>query len=31
VPKPVKEAVSKDEAANFKKQLEEVSGQVKVE
>lgn len=31
VPKPVKEAVSKDEAANIKKQLEEVSGQVKVE
>jgi large subunit ribosomal protein L7/L12 len=30
-PKPVKEAVSKDEAANIKKQLEEVSGQVKVE
>jgi large subunit ribosomal protein L7/L12 len=31
VPKPVKEAVSKDEAANIKKLLEEVSGQVKVE
>jgi len=31
VPKPVKEAVSKDEADNVKKQLEEVSGQVKVE
>jgi large subunit ribosomal protein L7/L12 len=31
VPKPVKESVSKDEAANIKKQLEEVSGQVKVE
>jgi large subunit ribosomal protein L7/L12 len=31
VPKPVKEAVSKDEAANIKKQLEEVSGQVKVD
>lgn len=31
VPKPVKEAVSKDEAQNIKKQLEEVSGQVKVE
>jgi large subunit ribosomal protein L7/L12 len=31
VPKPVKEAVSKDEAANIKKQLEEVSAQVKVE
>ncbi len=31
VPKPVKEAVSKDEAANIKKQLEEVSGQVNVE
>jgi large subunit ribosomal protein L7/L12 len=31
VPKAVKEAVSKDEAANIKKQLEEVSGQVKVE
>jgi large subunit ribosomal protein L7/L12 len=31
VPKTVKEAVSKDEAANFKKQLEEVSAQVKVE
>ena len=30
-PKVVKEAVSKDEAANIKKQLEEVSGQVKVE
>jgi large subunit ribosomal protein L7/L12 len=31
VPKPVKEAVSKDEAAKIKKQLEEVSAQVKVE
>jgi large subunit ribosomal protein L7/L12 len=31
VPKPVKEAVSKDEAANIKKQLEEVSGQIKIE
>ncbi len=31
VPKPVKEAVSKEEAQNIKKQLEEVSGQVKVE
>ena len=31
VPKPVKEAVSKDEAATIKKQLEEVSAQVKVE
>jgi large subunit ribosomal protein L7/L12 len=31
VPKVVKEAVSKDEAANIKKQLEEVSAQVKVE
>jgi len=31
VPTAVKEAVSKDEAANIKKQLEEVSGQVKVE
>ena len=31
VPKTVKEAVSKDEAANIKKQLEEVSAQVKVE
>ncbi len=31
VPKPVKESVSKDEAANIKKQLEEVSAQVKVE
>lgn len=31
VPKPVKEGVSKEEAANIKKQLEEVSGQVKVE
>jgi len=30
-PKSVKEGVSKDEAANIKKQLEEVSGQVKVE
>jgi len=31
VPKTVKEAVSKDEAANIKKQLEEVSAKVKVE
>lgn len=31
VPKTVKEGVSKDEAANIKKQLEEVSAQVKVE
>ena len=31
VPKPVKEGVSKEEAENIKKQLEEVSGQVKVE
>ncbi len=31
VPKPVKEAVSKEEAANIKKQLEEVSGQVKID
>jgi len=31
VPKSVKEGVSKTEAANIKKQLEEVSGQVKVE
>ena len=31
VPKPVKEAVSKDEADNIKKQLEEVSAKVKVE
>src|SRR5512137_2451605 len=31
VPKAVKEAVSKEEAQNIKKQLEEVSGQVKVE
>ncbi len=31
VPKPVKEAVNKTEAENIKKQLEEVSGQVKVE
>jgi large subunit ribosomal protein L7/L12 len=31
VPKPVKEAVSKDEAQNIKKQLEEVSGQIKIE
>lgn len=31
VPKPVKEGVSKEEAANIKKQLEEVSGQVKVD
>ena len=31
VPKPVKEGVSKDEAANLKKQLEEVSAQVKVQ
>jgi large subunit ribosomal protein L7/L12 len=30
-PKPVKEGVSKDEAANIKKQLEEVRAQVKVE
>ena len=30
-PKPVKEGVSKDESANIKKQLEEVSAQVKVE
>jgi large subunit ribosomal protein L7/L12 len=30
-PKVVKEAVSKEEAQNIKKQLEEVSGQVKVE
>jgi large subunit ribosomal protein L7/L12 len=30
-PKTVKEAVSKDEAASIKKQLEEVSAQVKVE
>ncbi|HVN95404.1 MAG TPA: 50S ribosomal protein L7/L12 [Syntrophorhabdaceae bacterium] len=30
-PKPVKEAVSKDEAAKIKKDLEEVSAQVKVE
>jgi large subunit ribosomal protein L7/L12 len=30
-PKAVKEAVSKQEAENIKKQLEEVSGQVKVE
>jgi large subunit ribosomal protein L7/L12 len=31
VPKAVKESVSKEEAQNIKKQLEEVSGQVKVE
>jgi large subunit ribosomal protein L7/L12 len=31
VPKAVKEAVSKDEAQNIKKQLEEVSGQIKIE
>jgi len=31
VPKTVKEAVSKQEAENVKKQLEEVSGKVKVE
>ena len=31
VPKPVKEGVSKAEAESIKKQLEEVSGQVKVE
>lgn len=31
VPKPVKEGVSKDEAANIKKQLEEVNAQVKVD
>jgi large subunit ribosomal protein L7/L12 len=31
VPKPVKEGVSKQEAENIKKQLEEVSGKVKVE
>ncbi|HBE44793.1 MAG TPA: 50S ribosomal protein L7/L12 [Deltaproteobacteria bacterium] len=31
VPKTVKEGVTKDEAANIKKQLEEVSGQVKIE
>lgn len=31
VPKPVKEGVSKAEAENIKKQLEEVSGKVKVE
>lgn len=31
VPKPVKEAVNKAEAESIKKQLEEVSGQVKVE
>jgi large subunit ribosomal protein L7/L12 len=31
VPKPVKEAVSKDEAAKIKKEREEVSAQVKVE
>lgn len=31
VPKTVKEAVSKEEAQTVKKQLEEVSGQVKVE
>ena len=31
VPKTVKEGVTKEEAANIKKQLEEVSGQVKIE
>jgi len=31
VPKPVKEGVSKAEAESIKKQLEEVSGQIKVE
>jgi large subunit ribosomal protein L7/L12 len=31
VPKPVKEAVSKQEAESIKKQLEEVSAQIKVE
>jgi large subunit ribosomal protein L7/L12 len=31
VPKPVKEGVSKQEAENIKKQLEEVSGKVKIE
>jgi len=31
VPKPIKEGVSKEEAQNIKKQLEEVSAQVKVE
>jgi large subunit ribosomal protein L7/L12 len=31
VPKPVKEAVSKQEAENIKKQLEEVSAQIKIE
>ena len=31
VPKPVKEAVSKQEAESIKKQLEEVSAQVKIE
>ena len=31
VPKPVKEGISKDEAANIKKQLEEVSAPVTVE
>jgi len=31
VPKPVKEGVSKEEAANIKKQLEDVSAKVKVE
>lgn len=31
VPKPVKEGVSKQEAENIKKQLEEVSGHVKIE
>jgi large subunit ribosomal protein L7/L12 len=30
VPKPVKEAVSKDEAATFKKKLEEAGGTVEV-
>jgi large subunit ribosomal protein L7/L12 len=31
VPRPVKEGVSKDEAEKIKKQLEEVSGKVKIE
>ncbi|MCS7281599.1 MAG: 50S ribosomal protein L7/L12 [Desulfobacterota bacterium] len=31
VPKPVKEGVSKEEAEKIKKQLEEVSGKVKIE
>jgi large subunit ribosomal protein L7/L12 len=31
VPKPVKEAVSKQEAESIKKQLEEVSAQIKIE